>query len=397
MVIGLATVVLAEVALLLTPGRTALSLKAHAEDVIRKCAATRFHPACYDQEIPKLMSVLSMEDAFKVATIVQEEDHSYGYCHVLGHELAAKETAKDPSKWSEVVHRCPQGVCSNGCLHGAAQERFRNSQLSDKQIDAIKPQIEAACEPIGNWNPTGLEKSECFHGLGHLTMYITGANIKKSMEVCNSVAISKSGQDYRSLCYEGVFMQLFQPLEPEDIALVKGIAPKQKEDLHAFCEKYQDPTKIEACWQEGWPMFRNEIVTPQGTEDFCSKSSSPYALSHCYDMLFYVRAQGTNYDSKQLTEFCKGIQSDEIRGQCFGDMANATIHGGLIHLSQAIQFCKDVSEFDPLGGCYKLMSQFADYNISVTSGQYIQLCNGLPGSLKEQCLAKNQNTQDATQ
>ncbi|MBX9765211.1 hypothetical protein K2X83_01060, partial [Patescibacteria group bacterium] len=108
------------------------NLERLAEKVIATCSKESYPPTCYDEEIPRLMDTgLSMEEAFQVTTVIQNKVSDYFYCHVLGHNLSAKETAKDPSKWTEVVARCPVGMCSNGCLHGAAQERFRAESLSE--------------------------------------------------------------------------------------------------------------------------------------------------------------------------------------------------------------------------------------------------------------------------
>ncbi|MEZ4200780.1 MAG: hypothetical protein R3B69_04370 [Candidatus Paceibacterota bacterium] len=98
------------------------------------CNRLRTGPKCYDEEIPKLMDAgMSMEDAFAVTATIQDLDPSYQYCHVLGHELSAKETAKDPSRWKDVVARSPLGMCSNGGVHGAFQERFRVEHFDEDE------------------------------------------------------------------------------------------------------------------------------------------------------------------------------------------------------------------------------------------------------------------------
>jgi hypothetical protein len=99
-----------------------------AKQIVAICKNKNHSNLCYEKEIPKLMDKpysLSMENAFQVARQVQIADTSYNFCHVLGHKLSAKETKKDPTLWQQVIGRCPQGVCSNGCIHGAFQERFR--------------------------------------------------------------------------------------------------------------------------------------------------------------------------------------------------------------------------------------------------------------------------------
>ena len=109
----------------------AQSPEAAAETIIATCAQESYAPSCYDKEIPKLMDEgYSMEQAFAV-TQVARKDPSYQYCHVLGHYLAAKETQKDPENWKDVIARIPLGMCSNGAIHGAFQERFRAESLPE--------------------------------------------------------------------------------------------------------------------------------------------------------------------------------------------------------------------------------------------------------------------------
>ena len=108
-----------------------LFLQSYADQVLEKCSSSSYRPSCYDEELPKLMDFISMEDALKVAKIVQSQDSSYRYCHVLGHKLSAKEYHKDTDNWKDIIHRCPYGECANGCQHGVLQERFRGEFLTD--------------------------------------------------------------------------------------------------------------------------------------------------------------------------------------------------------------------------------------------------------------------------
>ena len=248
--------------------RRSVSFEEYAERIIKKCAKQGREVGCYDKEIPKLLASLSMEDVFKVTALIQEKDRSYTYCHVLGHKLAGLETKKDPSKWREVVGRCPVGVCSNGCVHGAFQERYRADVLQGEEFEKAKNELKDVCEAREGFNPTGLEQGSCYHALGHLLMYISGADIRKSVASCDEVGLKKDGRDFRGLCYDGAFMQIFQPLEPEDIALVFKVK-QTKETVRDFCSQFTSDMKT-SCWTESWPLFFEEIITPKGLINFCA-------------------------------------------------------------------------------------------------------------------------------
>ena len=360
------------------------NLAKYAELVIEKCSSKRFRPACYDEEIPKLMDDVTMEQAFEVAKIVQERDAQYGYCHVLGHNLSAREASKDISKWTDVIRRCPPGICSNGCLHGAAQERFRGETLIDAQIEELKSEIVGVCDPRPDWHPTGLEEAECIHGLGHLSVYLTGANMKKSLDVCDSIAATSGGGDLKPLCYEGAFMQIFQPLEEEDIGLAKGKAPEERGKLRSYCESFGSKERAEACWREGWPLYRDEVSTPTGARDYCEQSTSVPARDHCYNMIFWVKAQGLNYDEEGMSGFCDGIDGS-VRGMCYGSMANAIIHGGWRNVTAAANFCSLAKDGDSRDECYGLIIKFATYNVAPDSEYFSKLCGNLPDPYKGRC------------
>ncbi len=365
---------------------TAPDLRSLAREVLAKCAGTPHHPSCYDEEIPKLMDKISMEDAFLAATIIQDNDPSYNYCHVLGHKLSAREFDKGTGKWTEIIKRCPTGICSNGCLHGAAQERFRGEVLTPEQQDIARHELKGVCDPTPQWQLTGLEQAECFHGVGHVIMYITGADIPKAMKICDEVAYTSGGGDQTSLCHEGAFMQLFQPLEPEDFALIEGIGPKSKDELFAYCQSFEKQTWRNACWDEGFPLFRGEVNTADGTVEYCSKADEA-EREHCYRMLFYAYAQGTNYDPEKLSAYCSALTGSRS-GSCFGHMANAIIHGGRRLMDRAPVFCSLVKNTEEQKECYGIIVEFAEYNISVSSADFVKLCNELPNPFEEQCLAK---------
>ena len=231
------------------------NLKKYAEEVLTKCKNAPYRPACFDKEIPKLMDYISMQDAFGVAKIISAQDKEYTHCHVLGHYLSGRETKKDPSKWKDVVAQCPTTICNNGCLHGPLLSRFNNETLTDKQIEEIKPDLKDVCEPRGSWRPLPVEISMCYHGMGHLNMYITGADINKSIELCEYEGVKEDGKNHVQTCTQGVFMQIYQPLEPEDFALTEHLT-QTKDTVSDFCDTFSGES-WGACNSESWALFRD--------------------------------------------------------------------------------------------------------------------------------------------
>ena len=364
------------------PTSPSLTLAQYAESVLKKCATQKYRPGCYDKEIPKLMDYISMEEALQVTKIIQDQDPTYPYCHVLAHNLSAREINKDPSKWKELVSRCPSGMCSNGCLHGGFQERFRSESLSDDKISQIKPDLKNLCETRSNWNPTGLEQASCYHAVGHLTMYMTSASIDKSIQLCKEIATKNDGRDFSQLCFDGVFMQIFQPLEPEDFALVKGKQPT-KEELGVFCGKYDGRIKG-SCLSESWPLFASELQKPEGLVAFCAKSELS-EQDRCYTSLFYVLTAQFQFDQKKISDYCKGLPTQRS-GLCFTNSASRMIETDYRNIAKAVELCNDSIYPKDQNQCFEELLFYSTYNFHAGSEEFLQLCNSLPNTWKEKCL-----------
>ena len=360
-------------------------LERQAFRVMQACARAEYKPACYDREIPRLMDEgFSMEEAFEVTRIVQEKTGGYFYCHVLGHKLAAKETAKDPSSWTEVIARCPTGVCSNGCLHGAAQERFRSDVLSEGEITTLLPSLRNVCVSSASRIFSNLEEASCIHSLGHLSMYITGGDIRRSLGICDSVVPSESGFDYLRTCYEGAFMQIFQTLEPEDIALVQHIPAKTTVEAEAFCGTFTDPLAHAACRQESWPLYWPTLQTGSGLESFCSFSPDPAVKTTCYTAMFYVFTAQYELDKGRILSLCESVP-EERTAQCFANSASRLIETDYRLAKDAVSLCA-IADKKGLGErCYKELLYYSSFNYRQGSEGFHALCSALPDAWGEKC------------
>ena len=353
-----------------------------AENVIATCKNESYRPACYDREIPKLMDSISMEDTFAVTRIVQDQDNSYSFCHVLGHELSAREVKKNPDQWKEVIARCPSGVCSNGCIHGGLQERFRAESLTDAQARAIVPDLQTLCEPKPTWDPTGLERGSCYHALGHLAMYMAAGDIQKSVDLCGNITSEGPGRDFHHICLDGAFMQIFQPLEPEDFALVKGKQPT-KDTVKQFCDPFTGEARG-SCISEGWPLFAKEIKSPSGLIAFCSRED-PAERSRCFDGLFYILTVQFQFDTNKMAGFCAGF-ADPERGRCFAGVVSRLIETDYRNVPASIRFCSEVASVDSTGACFKGLVSDASFHFHAGSKEFFNLCTRLPDGWKEICL-----------
>lgn len=353
-----------------------------AERVIQKCQAADPKSVCYETEIPKLMKIISMEDAFKVTLLVQQKDSDFPYCHVLGHKLASIETKKDPSKWKDVIARCPSGVCSNGCVHGAFQEKYRDSVLTGASFAEAKAEFQNLCEKSSTFTPTGLEQGSCYHALGHLLMYITGGSIDKSLSACDEVAKKPDGRDFTNVCYDGAFMQIFQPLDVDDKSLIKNINVN-KENVWDFCKQFP-VQKLNQCWQESWPLFLKEISTSKGLLDYCSKVGP--AMSKCVNNTLYLMPIQFRFNFNAINKYCSELPMP-YQDMCYAMTASRLMEIDKTNIDKVINYCSSLPKQN-VAGCFDQVVKDSAFDFNPGSPEFNKLCSGLPEPWKEKCVAK---------
>lgn len=325
--------------LLFSSGSVPKDLAGFAKDIIRRCSSASYKIGCYDHQIPQLMDPpgnLTMNQAFSVAKLVQKNDREYLNCHLLGHEISAKQTSRNPDRWEDVVMQCPNDTCSSGCIHGAFQERFRTDSMSPGQISKILPQLKDLCSRSGDKNGSSQRVGSCYHGVGHLAMYITGADVKTSLKICDNLLIEKRPIDYHQTCYEGVFMQLFQPLEPDDIALVKGKQP-QKQDLLTFCSQFSGMYQT-VCWKEGWPLYQTDLNSPNDLVKYCSALKDQNAQDTCLRTLIIVATSKFSTDKQKLEQYCDNMKADK-QGVCFDRVMSFLVETSPTLINDAKDIC----------------------------------------------------------
>jgi len=363
-----------------------------AHGVVAECAengtADGQKDLCYEKAIPALMDKgISMERAYAITVIVQDLDPSYHYCHVLAHNISAKETAKDSSKWKDIIARAPAGICGNGALHGAFQERFRSVSLPDASVEEVTGMLRGACDLRPGWAPTLIEQSSCMHGMGHLLLFITEANVQRSLALCEVLANGPS-RDFRETCREGIFMQIYQPLEPEDIGLVKKLAPEAKKNRVAFCGRFPEPI-FATCIKESWPVLRDRIMTKEGLEAVCTPLTGMEGYDNCFRGATFVVMGMKEYDSKSMLALCSLLTRKNDRDICVARTAERFVETDWRNVPQALAVCAASPE--SAGPCWDQLTGYAENGMRADSPQTKALCGGMPEPWRAKCLG-NTNT-----
>ncbi|MCE9541470.1 hypothetical protein K8R03_02825 [Candidatus Kaiserbacteria bacterium] len=359
---------------------------AHREVAACKAATTEAQKEiCYQKNVPTLMDAgLSMERTFSVVRLIQQLDPGYQSCHVLAHLVTSKEVARDPSKWKDVVVRSPMGICGSGAVHGAFQERFRLESLGTVSVDEMKGMLAGVCDPRGAWNPTLLDRSSCMHGMGHLFLYVTQADVKKSVALCAAIA-KLPDYDFRQTCYEGVFMQLYQPLEPEDEVLVHEVGPLAK-NTKKFCSQFTGLV-YNTCVKESWPDVPGSSTDPHIMEALCNLSSDRSAELYCASAIIYPVIETLHYDVPKIEEFCRGIVDPDFRNSCWARTASKFVWADWKNVAKAVGICNDAPQ-EAKQSCWMELVTYAEQGMPQGSVEAKTLCDAIPDEWHDSCYQK---------
>ncbi len=395
-------------------GRNAI-LQKSAEKLVAECSNTSSYiTSCYDEKIPSLMrspTNLSMEEAFQVIKIIQSKDDRYWFCHAAGHKISAIEYQKNPSDWKNIMTRCEVGICSNGCLHGALQEHFSSESLSEEQVKKILPDLQVLCEKRDNWNPTEQQTSSCYHQLGHLSLYLTNSNIKQAAGICNIVGVKKDGRNYLQTCYEGIFMQIFEPREPEDFSLIYHLVPLKERltqcdqytvgiqkggcwkigwegKTESFCSQFEGDLKG-ACFREAWVINDKQVETAEGIVQYCNYSNDSAEQRKCYNKLFYSLMSRFDFDTEFMKNLCQKMPQNKM-GQCFANTASRLVETDKNLVDKAIQICDFASQFKMEGECYNELIYYASTIFLKKSPEALAMCGKLPQPWTDKCHSRQQ-------
>ncbi len=363
------------------------SIKEFASLMIEACKDSEYKPTCYETEVPKLVRELPTEEIFNVVREIRREDPKYLYCHVLAHELGRYEVSLDPNKWLDVIAKGPtDGLCSNGFAHGAIVTRFNDEDLSKEEFDSALTDLSIACETREGFDPTDLTKAICYHGIGHVLIHMTLAEVAESVQACEVIGKKEDGRDYRQLCTEGVYMQLFQPLEPEDYALVDMLHLKpSRENLEEFCTKSsQNDAQYGACWREAWPFFGADVYTSEGITSYCSVLSASQSRDLCYVSAFTINGRHNLENPEKMATTCNGLP-ETYKGNCFSRGANAYPEEDQNLVEEGIAMCARANTGSAQDECYSFLANVASFNFHPGSEPFEKLCSLLPAKFKQEC------------
>lgn len=368
----------------LTPQQVTTQL---TERVVSLCREGTDHTVCYEREVPKLFPEYSIPQLFDVVRNIRAVDHSYQFCHVLAHKLGEKVVEQDPDKWMQAMPLNPSdGLCSNGFTHGVVGGRFRANVLTDEALNTFRPDFRSACEPHDNWNPTPSIQATCYHGLGHLYVYITNAHLDKALELCEETAVTPKG-DFGQVCREGVFMQIYQPLEPDDFEMIEQMPIRPSTTtVRQFCSSYSGNPKYEgACQRESWPFSRTGVMDGTGVEAFCSDSPNSDEELNCYRSAFSIIGRSSLGRGDAASRACARVP-EVWQGVCITTVATTVLEENLNEGSAAIATCMQARSPSDAQTCLSQFADHAQFYFGSDPSARESFCRALPEPQRSTCL-----------
>jgi hypothetical protein len=363
---------------------SATSFSSVARRIEADCAGPGDHSPCYESEVPALYPKLSVSQIFDVVRQIRADDSSYQFCHVLAHKIGERVVAEDPDKWVDAIPlNPPDGYCSNGFIHGVIGGRFRAEVLDDATLQKFLPDFKRACEPHDGWNPSDLDKAVCYHGMGHLYDFITNANLNKALSLCGSTVPDQ----FRRVCVEGVFMQIYQPLEPDDYALIAQMPVKPtKTTVRQFCATFKDPEYVGACLNESWPMH-DGMTDGTGVADFCSGQPNAELTDHCYQSAFSIMGRLLLAKPDDAAHACSVVPAAR-QELCYSVIADTILEEDRSDAGGAVAFCQRGGAAVS-NSCMAYLIQTAQFNFGTNTEEYTHFCAALPDTLQTSCRATN--------
>ena len=364
-----------------------------AQRVVATCASAQLQlrENCYERTVPSLYPKFSVSDLFVILADIQTRDPQYTSCHVAAHAVGARVADENPDHWMDAVHlNPPDSPCDGGYLHGLLSERFNAEVLSPATIQGLIPAFKHVCEPTDTWHPAALEEYLCYHGMGHLYVFITNADMPRALELCKETVPALFTQEGPRLCYNGAFMEILTPTGPDGFVLQKQLkVDVTKDSVKTYCRTFQvDPMQYGTCLQRGMILYQPPLTSGQQIDSYCA--DEPDSDEHHYCLVRGFKNLGfyLSLYARQDSTVCDGAPASE-RQLCYNTVSLILLKedNGLGNAHHAIAFCDSISDTNSSAACAQSLAAHGAYFYGPNSESFNQFCSLFSGSLKETCVS----------
>jgi plastocyanin len=152
-----------------------------------------------DSLFEKYTAIVVESDAREAILTLKEDslaDESImSLCHDVLHEIGHSAFEKYGSFQAAVEYQ--QDFCNSGYIHGVFESHF---EFTENPEEGLQEQCQVYRE-----GKRDFDLWQCYHGIGHGFMYLTGGDLEESIEMCSNSIV---GDDSRN-CHNGAYMEVF--------------------------------------------------------------------------------------------------------------------------------------------------------------------------------------------
>jgi hypothetical protein len=230
----------------------------------------------------------------------------------------------------------------------------------------------------------------CYHALGHLAMYITGADIQKSERVCEKVSSKPDGRNYTEVCTEGIFMTLLYGADPEDVALTKKIKPT-KENVNTFCNQFSG-LSYQICKRESSSYFEDRFETPGFITGYCSFAATTDDFRNCVHSILNRltdRFMSTGDGIPKMLNFCDTMPAR--KELCYWGFAVRLVQMDADNLPKSVAVCTAAEKAGRATGqaCWEGLMSYGPFMYHTGSAGRKKFCSVIPSEWLTQCLERD--------
>lgn len=166
------------------------------------CAKFGNRSPCYKEITDLFLREFKPGEVLAIFKRNEQNKEIFSRCHEVGHYVG-RILYRQTKSIKDVYGQCNIMVCGVGCQHGAAEEYFREQNVSVTNDDQTIGQFVAiACGKEEDYERPILYH-ECLHGLGHGLLKYMDMELPRALTLCDALP---SDWDKEG-CYAGAFME----------------------------------------------------------------------------------------------------------------------------------------------------------------------------------------------
>lgn len=286
--------------------------------------------SCYKKVATILFSQFNLTKILELIKDNEQVVEVFARCHELTHYLSRMEYDK-VKDISSVYNQCTS-VCHGGCYHGPIESylKAKSLQIGPEFESQAGLEIPRICGKKEDYQ-VPLLYTECLHGIGHATMFVTDGDLIVALRLCDRLPDVSE----REACYSGSFMENSSSSTNLDhpSKYIKADDPMYpcnalEERYLSLCYRYQS-SHFALLTKSNWDQ----------TANLCLQVPKPYQIP-CF-LTIGSNQVGFTQDLGKMIQNCTLMPSDEYQQACLQGAVDALTIRYRGDVSKMIWFCSN--------------------------------------------------------